>query len=644
MEDPNLVRQYKPVLIQFMSFIHQVDYGKDHVFSVDDLSTIQPTDIVRWLTFKAWGTDDPEPGAPPQGARANTLLTYKKSLSYFMPQQTVDWNPTAEFGNPTRSKEVRAIIKFVKKKEVRNQGADSQTRRPLVAAEFRQTVEMLLNSHNDSRKQYMMSAAIKMQFHLIGRIDDTCHMTWAELKRNPHFNFTLLVRMRWSKNVLEERDAPDQIVMGAKDPMYCVLFGLGLYGEVCSETGLIQENNVFLFGHTGDANRNKAFISSTLNAVWGMDQFERQGDEPIGSHSIRKFATTKARQSGCSRDDVEDRARWRRQTRISTRYTDVRLPYPDARVAAALCVGGPIKYAVRNGAPVTRAWVFQFVIPNFVRTKGGQLSDDVLWNLGLALMWGCFDDSAKDYIPDQLVDRVKTNWVAVQGADGAVNPIVRIDLAVTGQESELHIAEIIADGEELAEGGGGTGVGGWGYEHFRILYSTLHNVRREILETQFLHRNELGRELHHLGERVRILQQITRRQAMIPFRRNRAANVEQVGEEEHGEPLAQIDPRARLAAHPKTLYDMWNEWEQGLGGNKAAKLFSATERGRCKHSYCRRKLVWEILARLVRAGYTPQVACDTVYGVYGQNMSVTRIIQGIKDDKRNGVQRAELQV
>ena len=38
-----------------------------------------------------------------------------------------------------------------------------------------------------------------------------------------------------------------------------------------------------------------------------------------------------------------------------------------------------------------------------------------------------------------------------------------------------------------------------------------------------------------------------------------------------------------LSKLPKPLYVLWNEWEFGVGGNKPAILFSATERGRLKH-------------------------------------------------------------
>ena len=32
--------------------------------------------------------------------------------------------------------------------------------------------------------------------------------------------------MRWSKNILEERDATNQIILGAMDPVFCPILGI----------------------------------------------------------------------------------------------------------------------------------------------------------------------------------------------------------------------------------------------------------------------------------------------------------------------------------------------------------------------------------------------------------------------------------
>ena len=70
-----------------------------------------------------------------------------------------------------------------------------------------------------------------------------------------------------------------------------------------------------------------------------------------------------------------------------------------------------------------------------------------------------------------------------------------------------------------------------------------------------------------------------------------------------------------LTANPRTLHLLWEEYEHGIAGRKAARIFLREERGRVKHKYCRRK----IIAARVRAGFTAQVAIDRSYQVYGEN-------------------------
>jgi hypothetical protein len=63
---------------------------------------------------------------------------------------------------------------------------------------------------------------------------------------NPQFPFTLLAKMCWSKNVLEERDAPDQIVIGAMDRRYCILLALGIYLEAWMESKSEPQTGIYL--------------------------------------------------------------------------------------------------------------------------------------------------------------------------------------------------------------------------------------------------------------------------------------------------------------------------------------------------------------------------------------------------------------
>ena len=63
-----------------------------------------------------------------------------------------------------------------------------------------------------------------------------------------------------------------------------------------------------------------------------------------------------------------------------------------------------------------------------------------------------------------------------------------------------------------------------------------------------------------------------------------------------------VDPTALLMPRPRTLYQLWDEYIRGIGNNKPAKYFTRAERGKFKFKYSRRKVLWDLIERLNRAG------------------------------------------
>jgi hypothetical protein len=45
----------------------------------------------------------------------------------------------------------------------------------------------------------------------------------------------------------------------------------------------------------------------------------------------------------------------------------------------------------------------------------------------------------------------------------------------------------------------------------------------------------------------------------------------------------------------QTIHALWLEYKFGIWGRKAAKDFTAAERGKAKYSYHRRKVVWDVV-------------------------------------------------
>jgi hypothetical protein len=155
------------------------------------------------------------------------------------------------------------------------------------------------------------------------------------------------------------------------------------------------------------AKENKDYISKILSeAVWEQDDFIPETDGPIGTHSICKYPATQAGNT-CSMMEVETRGRWKRAGgRIVNRYISNNLPYSDAKVAAALCIGGPCKYALKDNSGVTDEWLLEHVVPNTVARSKFHNNEHVAQVLALPLLWASFDSEMEDLMPAHLRNRI----------------------------------------------------------------------------------------------------------------------------------------------------------------------------------------------------------------------------------------------
>ena len=218
-----------------------------------------------------------------------------------MPNRLVAWNEETKSGNPTRSVRLNDLIKLVKKKEVRKLGKMSQAHRAFEKSEFEWMLKRLRGSECQTYK-YTVTAFFIFQYNLIARLDDIANFSLNDLTPNIEFNFALNSKMCWSKNVMEERDSPEQIIFGARDTSYCAQLGLAIHLEIAIAAGKIQADGT-LFGIK------KAYCSTILKDIVDGAEFPKVKPGNLGSHSNRKFPATYARREGCSRDDVDLRGR-----------------------------------------------------------------------------------------------------------------------------------------------------------------------------------------------------------------------------------------------------------------------------------------------------------------------------------------------
>ena len=108
-----------------------------------------------------------------------------------------------------------------------------------------------------------------------------------------------------------------------------------------------------------------------------------------------------------------------------------------------------------------------------------------------------------------------------------------------------------------------------------------------------------------------------------------------------GEPRRLV---ATLSPRPRTLHDLWHEYQTGMSRKKPAREFSESERGKVKSVYSFRLKFWEKCDEMVRSGMTADVACDRIYEAYGVGYSITKILAAMNRDKRIGSWPASLQV
>ena len=114
-------------------------------------------------------------------------------------------------------------------------------------SEFQNLIDLCCKTDNHFIK-YTGSAYFIFHFHMIARLDDVFCFQHTDLTPNLEFSFALKFKMRWTKNKLEERDAPDQIILGVMDQGFCAILVIKIHLEHPIHLGGASEDNQSLFG------------------------------------------------------------------------------------------------------------------------------------------------------------------------------------------------------------------------------------------------------------------------------------------------------------------------------------------------------------------------------------------------------------
>ena len=138
---------------------------------------------------------------------------------------------------------------------------------------------------------------LAFQIHLIARGDNTAKVMKKNLERSNVFKDLLMVKLAWSKNVVEERDCPKQMVMGSRNPKFCVLVNLAIYLEKWLREDGTTSQWLFADGVTDqrspekeqdkEINRCKNYCAKVLKAIINDPMFERSPmTGKLGTHSV----------------------------------------------------------------------------------------------------------------------------------------------------------------------------------------------------------------------------------------------------------------------------------------------------------------------------------------------------------------------
>ena len=166
----------------------------------------------------------------------------------------------------------------------------------------------------------------------------------SDFYANTNFDFSLSSKIKWSKNIMEERESPKQIILGSSDPLVCSLLNLAIYLDIDFPSSQGRSGKLYSDFLTHELVRHLLVLVLNDNRCSKLKK-----DGLTGTHSFWKSPATYACWLGFLRDFVNLRGRWRRRKAIFDSYITTTLPYPDAFTVAKLC--GPLgdcKYALRS--------------------------------------------------------------------------------------------------------------------------------------------------------------------------------------------------------------------------------------------------------------------------------------------------------
>ncbi len=179
-------------------------------------------------------------------------------------------------------------------------------------------------------------------------------------------------------------------------------------------------------------------------------------------------------------------------------------------------------------------------------------------------------------IPSDLGARIKAAYTGERD----VNSIEKIGLLVSQRRDQLDIVPVNLGGNNNDGGSGGVG-GGGGSTGGGVGQDITDNICSQIFHLQEIvgdMRNKVNSLFCDQQQHINTLNTNVKRIALVPGLRGGAAERPRTANE---------DRQVALSKFPRDLWEMWREWEQGLGEGKPAKAFIHAERGANKFAFSR---------------------------------------------------------
>ena len=365
----------------------------------------------------------------------------------------------------------------------------------------------------------------------------------------------------------------------------------------------------------------------------------------IGTHSGRKCPAEYSANCGASPNETEIRGRWKgvKGGRVIFRYIKAQQAYEDARVAALLCRGGPVRYKLKDGISIPDEWLFANVVAHIRKRYP---NDTRLCSvLALPLLFICLGSDENVHVPGVLRNHVRSKY-SLLGLDEE-QPVEKIALHVyRGPNGTFGIDDCVGVGTGAggASEGALQGGGPMTAEMAQTILVRMHALETSQMQAQANLSATISEFRNYSASQFRLLNNNIRayggtiQGSLVRLRpsnqQTRVASTHEASSENLA-PLVEAAP-ARLSNNPRSLMCLWNEYKYGLNGRKPAEQFTVAERNTTlsKQTYYRRNIVWQAIARQVRAGLTAEVAIGRIRSAYGYDASPTKTIVAMVRDKR----------